>query len=85
MFESVYKRCGKAIFTQPIVTAAGRLDRRGEAPPRDSEGRRTEATMPALLTPSKVEGSQSNGRHANDLGGSSEPSTPASLTADSVV
>jgi len=116
VFESVYQRCGKAIFTQPIVTVAGRLDRRSEAtlpalslsngssskgrldrrgaaPPRDSEGRRTEATMPAVSTPlapsgvegSKVEGSQSNGRHANDLGRSSEPSTPASLTAESVV
>ena len=116
VFESVYQRCGKAIFTQPIVTVAGRLDRRSEAtlpalslsngssskgrldrrgaaPPRDSEGRRTEATMPAPFTPlapsgvegSKVEGSQSNVRHANDLGRSSEPSPPASLTADSVV
>lgn len=28
VFDSIYQRCGKAIFTQPIVTVAGRLDRR---------------------------------------------------------
>ena len=31
MFESVYQRCGAAVFTQPVVTLAGRLDRRGSA------------------------------------------------------
>jgi error-prone DNA polymerase len=28
VFESVYQRCGKAIFTQPMVTVTGRLERR---------------------------------------------------------
>jgi error-prone DNA polymerase len=31
VFDAVYQRCGKAIFTQPIVTVSGRLDRRGDA------------------------------------------------------
>ncbi|UCH34555.1 MAG: DNA polymerase III subunit alpha [Armatimonadota bacterium] len=30
VFDSVYQRCGEAIFSQPIVTVAGRLDRRGD-------------------------------------------------------
>ncbi len=29
MFERVYQRCGAAVFTQPVVTLGGRLDRRG--------------------------------------------------------
>ncbi|HUT74791.1 MAG TPA: OB-fold nucleic acid binding domain-containing protein [Armatimonadota bacterium] len=31
VFDAVYQRCGKAIFTQPIITVSGRLDRRGDA------------------------------------------------------
>jgi error-prone DNA polymerase len=38
VFASVYQRCGKAIFTQPIVAVAGRLDRRDED--RTSQSRR---------------------------------------------
>ena len=29
VFESVYQRCGKAIFTQPLLLVSGRIDRRG--------------------------------------------------------
>jgi len=29
VFESVYQRCGKAIFTQPLLFVQGRIDRRG--------------------------------------------------------
>ena len=29
VFESVYNRCGRAIFTQPLLTVAGHIDRRG--------------------------------------------------------
>jgi error-prone DNA polymerase len=29
VFESVYQRCGAAIFTQPMLVVTGRLDRRG--------------------------------------------------------
>jgi len=29
MFESVYQRCGAAVFTRPVVTLAGRLDQPG--------------------------------------------------------
>ena len=29
VFESVYNKCGKAIFTQPILTVEGHIDRRG--------------------------------------------------------
>jgi error-prone DNA polymerase len=45
VFESVYQRCGKAIFTQPIVTVWGRLDRRGEEIPNNARSRPTEATL----------------------------------------
>jgi error-prone DNA polymerase len=31
VFDRIYQRCGKAIFTQPIVTVTGRLDRRGDS------------------------------------------------------
>ncbi|MBM3497540.1 MAG: DNA polymerase III subunit alpha [Armatimonadetes bacterium] len=31
VFESVYQRCGKAIFTQPMLLLTGRVDRRGAA------------------------------------------------------
>jgi error-prone DNA polymerase len=31
VFESVYQKCGKAIFTQPVLLVAGRLDHRGAA------------------------------------------------------
>jgi len=39
VFESVYQRCGKAIFTQPVVTVTGRLDRRDDATLSQSRGR----------------------------------------------
>jgi error-prone DNA polymerase len=29
VFESVYQKCGRAIFTQPLLLVTGRLDRRG--------------------------------------------------------
>lgn len=31
VFESVYQRCGRAIFTEPLVLVKGRIDRRGPA------------------------------------------------------
>jgi error-prone DNA polymerase len=40
VFESVYQRCGKAIFTQPIVTVTGRLERRGQGAVSPSNGSR---------------------------------------------
>ena len=43
VFESVYQRCGKAIFTRPIVTVTGRLERRGDA------------STPASLTADRIE------------------------------
>jgi error-prone DNA polymerase len=53
VFESVYQKCGRAIFTQPLLLATGRLDRRG--PP----------TTAASLVANHVEGYSMNAaKHA---------------------
>jgi error-prone DNA polymerase len=48
VFESVYQRCGRAIFTQPMVTVTGHMERRS-----------AEGAMPSL-TAMEVEGYRLN-------------------------